>query len=250
MIQNLLISSSVLFDNDNLMDLIYFDNAATSWPKPETTISAINNFNNSIGANPGRSGHRLSIEAGRIIYNSRDSLAKLFNIANPCRIVFTQNATEALNLVIFGLLKPGDHVLTSSMEHNSVMRPLRFMEKNGLELTVIPCSRNGDFDPGKVIPLIKKNTKVLFLTHASNITGTIMPIVDVGQITREHGIIFCVDSAQTAGALSIDVNKMNIDLLAFTGHKSLFGPQGTGGLYIRETLENKLNPIMMGGTGS
>jgi cysteine desulfurase family protein len=231
-------------------NLIYFDNAATSWPKPEPTLQAMERYMREIGGNPGRSGHRLSIEAGRIIFDARESLAGLFNIADPLRIALTKNATEALNIAALGLLKPGDHVITSSMEHNSVMRPLRALEADGIELTVIPCSGKGELDPHDIVRTVGKKTRAVFLTHASNVTGTIMPIAAVGRITRERNLIFCVDAAQTAGALPIDVQDMQIDLLAFTGHKSLFGPQGTGGLYIGEGLEGRIAPLMRGGTGS
>jgi cysteine desulfurase / selenocysteine lyase len=231
-------------------NILYFDNAATSWPKPEATILAIKECLAAVGGSPGRSGHQMSIDAGRIIFNTREALASLFSIDDPLRIVLTKNATEALNIVIFGLLKPGDHVITSAMEHNSVMRPLRAMEAKGIELTVIPCSVTGELDPGQIKPNIKKNTRAIFLIHASNVTGTVMSVADIGKIARENGLIFCVDAAQTAGALPIDIGAMNIDLLAFTGHKSLFGPQGTGGLYIRKGLENIISPLMRGGTGS
>ena len=220
------------------------------WPKPETTIRAVESCLRETGGSPGRSGHSMSIDASRVIFNAREALAGLLGIDDPLRIVLTKNATEALNIAVVGLLKPGDHVITSSMEHNSVMRPLRVMEASGVELTILACSAAGELDPGVVIPAIKKNTKAIFLTHASNVTGTIMSIADIGRIAREHGIVFCVDAAQTAGALSIDIGSMDIDLLAFTGHKSLFGPQGTGGLYIRESLEQVISPLMRGGTGS
>jgi len=232
------------------MNTVYFDNAATSWPKPEGTYSAMDRFGRLIGGSPGRSGHRLSIESGRVIMNTRDSLARLFGIDDPFRLVFTKNATEALNIAIVGLLSPGDHVITSSMEHNSVMRPLRALESQGVELSVIRCSPQGVLDPGNLLPAIRTNTKLVVLTHASNVTGTIMPIRDVGYIVKDHDLILCVDAAQTAGALPIDVADMNIALLAFSGHKSLFGPQGTGGLYIRKGLEGKIKPLIVGGTGS
>jgi cysteine desulfurase family protein len=231
-------------------NIIYFDNAATSWPKPEDTLSAMQWYMQTIGSNPGRSGHRLSIEAGRIILDARENLAQLFGVSDPFRIIFAKNATEALNLAIAGLLKPGDHAITSSMEHNSVMRPLRVMEKKGLELSVIRCSETGELDLNKIVASIKSNTRAIYLSHASNVTGTIMPVVEVGRIARNRGLIFCVDAAQTAGAFPIDVEAMNIDLLAFTGHKSLYGPQGTGGLYIREGLEKLITPLTIGGTGS
>lgn len=232
------------------MGTIYFDNAATSWPKPPEVHAAMQKYMRKIGANPGRSGHRLSVEAARIIFDSREKLAQLFNVDDPLRIVMTKNATEGLNIAISGLLKPGDHVITSSMEHNSVMRPLRAKERRGVSLTVIPCDKTGMIDPGQISAAIKKNTKAIFMTHASNVTGTIMPIADIGCIARECGLVFCVDAAQTAGCYPIDVEAMNIDLLAFTGHKSLFGPSGTGGLYIREGLEKRIEPLCIGGTGS
>jgi len=232
------------------MSIIYFDNAATSWPKPPEVNAAMQKYMRKIGANPGRSGHRLSVEAARVIYNTREKLAQLFNISDPLRIVMTKNATEGLNIAVSGLLKAGDHVITSSMEHNSVMRPLRAMERRGVELSVIPCDKEGSIDSAQIAAAVKKNTKAIFMTHASNITGTMMPVVEIGRIARESGLVFCVDAAQTAGSFPIDVNKMNIDLLAFTGHKSLFGPSGTGGLFIREGLEKRIEPICVGGTGS
>ena len=233
-----------------MMKTIYFDNAATSWPKPEETYTAMDRFGRSIGGSPGRSGHRLSIESGRVIMDTREVLARLFGIDDPFQLVFTKNATEALNLAIVGFLSPGDHVITSSMEHNSVMRPLRALESDGLELSVIRCSPRGELDPSDLLPAIRTNTKLVILTHASNVTGTIMPIQEIGHIARQHGLILCVDAAQTAGALPINVADMNIDLLAFSGHKSLFGPQGTGGLYIRKGIEEKIKPLLVGGTGS
>jgi cysteine desulfurase family protein len=231
-------------------NIIYFDNAATSWPKSPETIVAMQNYLQNIGGSPGRSGHRLSIEAARIIFDTREKLAQLFNVSDPLRIILTRNATEALNIAIFGFLKSGDHVITSGMEHNSVMRPLRAMEKRGVGMTVVPCDIDGLIDPGHIAGAIKKHTKAIFITNASNVTGTIMPVSDIGRIAREHNLVFCVDAAQTAGCYPIDVVEMNIDLLAFTGHKSLLGPSGTGGLYIREGLEKSIEPICVGGTGS
>jgi cysteine desulfurase family protein len=231
-------------------EIIYFDNAATSFPKPEETLLAVQHCMREVGGSPGRSGHRLSIEAARIILDTRETLAGLFGAPDPLSIVLTKNATEALNIAIFGLLRPGDHVITSGMEHNSLMRPLRFLETEGVALSVIPCSPAGEMDPNDIIPAINGKTKTIFLIHASNVTGAILPVAEVGRIAREHDLIFCVDAAQTAGALPIDVVAMNIDLLAFTGHKSLYGPQGTGGLYIREGLDKTMAPLMHGGTGS
>jgi len=230
--------------------MIYFDNAATSWPKPDKTWKAMEHFMRNIGANPGRSGHQQSIEAGRILLETRVALAEIFKVADPLRLVFTSNATEALNLAIHGILCPGDHVITSSMEHNSVMRPLRFLEMKGVELTIIECSPEGELDAHEIEKNIKHNTRLIILTHASNVVGTLLPVYEVGEIAERYNVTFCVDAAQTAGAYPIDVGTMKIDLLAFTGHKSLFGPQGTGGLYIREGIEKVLEPLTRGGTGS
>jgi cysteine desulfurase family protein len=229
---------------------IYMDNAATSWPKPEETLTAMATYARSVGANPGRSGHSMSVDAGRVIFDTREAAADLFGVTNPLRVIFSKNATEALNIAILGLLKPGDHVITSGMEHNSVMRPLKAMEKRGVEVSVIPCSSLGEMNPDDVNRAIKTTTRAIYLTHASNVTGTIMPISEVGTIARDKEIIFCVDAAQTAGVIPINVEEMSVDLLAFTGHKSLFGPQGTGGLYIRDGLEGEISPLTMGGTGS
>ncbi len=233
-----------------MSEIIYFDNAATSWPKPQETIDAIGDFNTHVGANPGRSGHSLSIAAGRILLDARESIAELFGIEEMLRIIFTRNATEALNIVISGLISPGDHIITTSMEHNSVMRPLRARQAVGTEVSIVQCTRTGELDPHDIIEALRTNTRAIIMTHASNVTGTIMPISDIGAIARDRGIVFCVDAAQTAGAVPVDIKEMNIDLLAFTGHKSLYGPQGTGGLYIGHGLEKQITPLMMGGTGS
>lgn len=233
------------------MKTIYLDNAATSFPKPSQTMEAMNVFQREIGANPGRSGHGRSIDAGRVLYETREVLAGLFHIDDPLSVVLTKNSTEALNIALLGALAPGDHAITTSMEHNSVMRPLRHLESRGVELSVVDCSPRGELDPDDLEKAFRKNTKIVVMTHASNVTGTIQPVVEVGQMVREReGVVFCVDAAQTAGALPIDVEAMKIDLLAVTGHKSLYGPQGTGALYIRHGLEKKISPLMMGGTGS
>jgi cysteine desulfurase family protein len=232
------------------MDIIYFDNAATTWPKPPEMLPAMIRYQEEVGGSPGRSAHRLSIEAARIVYDTREAVAELFGIDDPFRIAFTKNATEGLNIAIQGLLKPGDHCITTGMEHNSVMRPLRAMEARGVSLTVVPCQTDGTLNPVDVEAAIRPETKLIVTIHASNITGTLMPVTEVGAIARRHGIPHLVDAAQTAGALPIDIVAMNIDLLAFTGHKSLFGPQGTGGLYIHKGLDERIAPLMMGGTGS
>jgi cysteine desulfurase family protein len=229
---------------------VYFDNAATSWPKPESMMQAMIKFNACIGASPGRSAHRMSIDSGRVIFDAREKAAALFGATDPLQIIFTKNATEALNIATSGLMKPGDHCITSGMEHNSVMRPLRALEASGVKLEVVGCSASDGLDPADIERAIKPYTRAIYLTHASNVTGLVMPVAEVGCIARNRGIIFIVDAAQTAGAIPIDVIGMGIDILAFTGHKSLFGPQGTGGLYIRKGLEKMVSPIMFGGTGS
>ena len=208
-------------------------------------------FMDEVGANPGRSGHLLSIEAARIIYEAREALSSLFGVEDPSRIVFTLNATESLNLALKGLLKPGDQVITSAMEHNSVMRPLRALEKKGIEVDILSCSEQGMVDPEEVKKRIRPNTRMVVLNHASNVTGTLLPIRDVGLITRERDLLFLVDAAQTAGVYPVDMERDGIDLLAFTGHKSVYGPQGTGGLVIGERVhEEEMVPLKQGGTGS
>ncbi len=230
--------------------IIYFDNAATSWPKPPQMQAAMVDYLERVGGSPGRSGHRLSIEASRIVGNTRDAVAELFNIDDPSRIAFTKNSTEALNIAIMGWLKPGDHVITSSIEHNSVMRPLRYLESEQIiELTVLPCApTTGYLDPDQVRRAIKPHTRLIILVHASNVIGNLLPIAEIGAVARAAEIPFLVDASQTAGAYPIDVEQMKIDLLALTGHKSPLGPTGTGGLYVREGLE--LRPLARGGTGS
>ncbi|KAB3532210.1 aminotransferase class V-fold PLP-dependent enzyme [Alkaliphilus serpentinus] len=228
--------------------MIYFDNAATTFPKPQGVYDAVLNTMKDYGANPGRSGHKLALEAGRSIFFAREKVSKLFNIENPMQIIFTGNATESLNLAIKGILSKGDHVITSSMEHNSVLRPIKALEKIGVESTIIQCGEDGCLNPENIRNAIRENTKLIVLTHASNVTGTIMPIKEVGKIAKDQGVLFLVDAAQTAGVYEIDVVKDNIDLLALPGHKGLLGPQGTGILYIKEGLNVK--HFKEGGTGS
>lgn len=228
--------------------MIYLDNAATSYPKPEEVYDTVLDHMKNFGANPGRSGHQLALQAGRGIFKTRELIAKLFNIENPMQVVFTCNATESLNLAIKGVLKEGDHVITSSMEHNSVLRPIKSLESKGIENTIIKCNSEGFINTEDIKNAIKSNTKMIALTHGSNVTGTIMPIKEVGKIAKEANVLFLVDAAQTGGIYDIDVNEMNIDLLALPGHKGLMGPQGTGFLYIRENLN--VMHFKEGGTGS
>ncbi len=232
--------------------MIYLDNAATSWPKPPQVLAAMARFLTEVGANPGRSGHRLSVEAGRIIYAAREAVAHLFNAPDPLRVVFGLNATEGINLALRGLLRPGDHVVTSSMEHNAVMRPLRALEREGVEMTMAPCSPEGLLDPQAVLSALRPYTRLVVLNHASNVTGTLLPVAEVGRALRQmNGPLLLVDAAQSGGAVPIDVQADGIDLLAFTGHKSLYGPMGTGGLIIGERVPlEEFRPLIRGGTGS
>lgn len=234
-----------------MSDLIYFDNAATSWPKPPGVAAAMTHFLEHIGANPGRSGHRLSVEAARVVFAVREAVAGLFNASDPLRVVFGANVTEGLNLALRGLLRPGDHVIASSMEHNSVMRPLRALEQQGVQLTLVPCAPTGELDPLSVRKAIQPNTVLITLNHASNVSGTLLPVAAVGQIARQHDLLLLVDAAQTGGAYPIDMQADPVDLLAFTGHKSLLGPMGTGGLIIGDRVDpERLVPLKRGGTGS
>ncbi len=228
--------------------LVYLDNAATSWPKPRAVEEAMVRCLREAGGNPGRSGHRLSIEAARVVFDAREAVARLIGAPDSRQVVFTGNATEALNLAIAGVLEPGAHVITTSMEHNSVARPLRYLESQGVGLSVIQTGPAGRVDPGAVARAMRPETRLVAMTHASNVIGTVQPVEEVARACRERGVLFLVDAAQTAGCYPIDVAAAGIDLLAFTGHKSLLGPPGTGGLYVREGVT--LRPLERGGTGS
>ncbi|MBW7884395.1 MAG: aminotransferase class V-fold PLP-dependent enzyme [Caldilineaceae bacterium] len=227
---------------------IYFDNAATSWPKPLAVRQALDAYFGDAGGNPGRAGHRMSIAAGRVVLEAREAIARLFNVADSSQIAFTKNATEALNLAIYGLVRPGDHVITSSVEHNSVARPLRHLEQQGVGVTFVACSPQGLLDPDDVRTARRPNTRLLVTTHASNVVGTLLPIAELAAMARGWGVPYLVDAAQTAGNVPIDIAALGVDMLAFTGHKGLMGLTGTGGLYSREGLQ--LAPLMRGGTGS
>lgn len=229
-------------------EVIYFDNAATSWPKPPAVRQALDAYFEEAGGNPGRAGHRMSIAASRIVLAAREAVASLFHVTDPSRLVFTKNATEALNLAIYGLVRPGDHVVTSALEHNSVARPLRHLEKQGAEITVVACSPEGVLDSDNVRRALRPTTRLLVTTHGSNVVGTRLPIADLAAIAQAQGIPYLVDAAQTAGSVPIDVEALGLDMLAFTGHKGMLGLTGTGGLYVREGVP--LTPLMRGGTGS
>ncbi len=207
--------------------VVYLDNAATSWPKPPQVVDAMRRFLTEVGANPGRSGHRQSVEAARTVFRAREAVARLVGLEDPLRVVFGANATHALNLALQGLLRPGQHVVTTAMEHNSVMRPLRALESRGVALTVAPCSPEGVLDPAGVERALRPETALVVLTHASNVVGTILPVGEVAAIARRHGALVLTDAAQSLGALPLALGDLGADLLAFTGHKALLGPMGT-----------------------
>ena len=226
--------------------MIYMDNAATTMRKPETVIQAVVDAMTSMG-NAGRGAHGASLSASRIIYNAREALARFFHAENPKQIVFTNNSTESLNIAIKGILKPGDHVITTMLEHNSVLRPIYEMQGKGVEVTIISADKKGNFSYEEMEAAIQDNTKAIVCTNGSNLTGNYVDIGRVGGIAKKHKVIFVVDASQTAGVYPIDVQEMGIDILCFTGHKGLLGPQGTGGMYVREGLE--IHPLKSGGSG-
>lgn len=229
--------------------MIYLDNAATSFPKPETVYAAVDHFNRYVGANPGRAGYGSAREAEHIVTSTRTALAALLGIAESSQLVFTANATEALNLAVKGLLQSGDHVVTTAVEHNSVLRPLRaLMAQRDITVSWVRCDATGTVDPDDLRSALSVPTRLICLTHASNVTGAIQDIARVSQIAREHDALLLVDAAQTAGCVPIDVEALGIDMLACAGHKGLLGPQGTGALYIRPGLG--IAPLCEGGTGS
>jgi cysteine desulfurase family protein len=231
--------------------MIYLDYAATSWPKPKEVQHAMCDFMENWGGNPGLSGHHLSISAEQILFSAREAVANLFHVPDPERVIFAANVTHALNLAICGLLKPGDHVVTSSIEHNSVMRPLRALEKEGIELTVVQCKTDGCPDLEAWRAAVTPRTRLVVVNHASNVEGTILPIKEIAAIAHKTGALMLVDSTQTAGVIPIDQPAMGIDLLAFTGHTGLYGPTGTGGLVIDKRVDtSELHPVVRGGTGS
>ena len=230
------------------MRVRYFDNAATSWPKPKKVLKKMACYFDNCGGNPGRSGHRRSVEAGRMVLDTREMAAELFHVSDPSHILFTKNATEALNTVIMGVCKKGDHIITTSMEHNSVLRPLSFLQEKECEVEIIPTSATGLIDPFLIEKAIRKNTRLVICIHGSNVTGTINNIEEIGKICRNKGVLFLVDAAQTAGVVPLDISKFSVDFLAAAGHKGLLGPQGTGLLYVRN--HDNIIPLIRGGTGS
>lgn len=230
------------------MSIVYLDNSATSFPKPESVYQALDRFARTALANPGRAGHKMALQAEQELDTGRHLLNQLFHGQGPERFVFTLNCTDALNMALKGVLRESDHVITSDLEHNSVSRPLRAMELAGfISVTRLPSSADGLIDPAAVAGAITGKTRLIAMTHASNVLGTIQPVAEIGNIARQHDLLFLVDAAQTAGVVPIDVQALSIDLLAFPGHKGLFGPTGTGALYVGPRA--RLRPWREGGTG-
>lgn len=226
--------------------MIYMDNAATTMQKPPQVAEAVAAAINSMG-NAGRGAHEASLGASRIIYDTREKLSNLFGAQNPRQIAFTSNSTESLNIAIKGCLKPGNHVITTVLEHNSVLRPIQEMQEAGVETTILNCDEKGMISYNELEEAVRENTAAIVCTHASNLTGNMIDIARVGEIARRHHLLLVVDASQTAGVFPINVKEMNIDVLCFTGHKGLLGPQGTGGIYVREGL--KVKPLKSGGSG-
>lgn len=231
------------------MNYVYLDNGATSYPKAPGVAESMSDYILNVGTNVGRGSYELSYKTENIVYETRELICQLFNFNKPENVIFTKNITESMNVLIKGLLKEGDHVIVSSMEHNAVMRPLNSL-KDKVEFTKAKCNILGELEIENVISSIKPNTKAIIMSHASNVCGTILDLEKVGQICKENNIFFIIDSAQTAGFLDIDFQKLNADAIGFTGHKSLLGPQGIGGFIVNDKMVNEMNTLIEGGTGS
>lgn len=229
-----------------MITVIYMDNAATTLKKPQEVIDAVVQAMSSMG-NAGRGANEAALGAARMIYDARDRLCHFFGGENPSRLVFTNNSTESLNIALKGILNPEDHVITTVLEHNSVLRPLYQLQESGVELTIIGCDEKGNIDLCDIESSIKKNTRMIVCTNGSNLTGNYIPLEPIGELAHKNGLLFVVDASQTAGVFPIDVKKMKIDVLCFTGHKGMLGPQGTGGMYVGEGVE--IRPFKSGGTG-
>lgn len=227
---------------------IYLDNAATSYPKPEAVYGAVMHAMREIGVSAGRGGHRRSLEASRLLFAARESVAALFSIPDSSRVIFTHSATEALNLALHGVLLPGDHVITTTMEHNSLLRPLYVLRKQGVDVTIVAAGSDGRVDPVALRAALRPNTRMIAVGHVSNVCGAIQPLRQLAGVAREAGALFLLDAAQSAGSVPINVIELGIDLLAVPGHKGLLGPQGTGFLYVASGVA--LRPLLAGGTGS
>ncbi len=228
--------------------IIYLDNAATTFPKPQEVLEQMGEAYRRFGVNPGRSGYDLCVVAGDLVLETRRELTRLFHGTDPMRLVFASNATDALNTALLGMLGPGDHAITTTVEHNSVIRPLNHLRRDhGVEVDFVPLGSDFRLDPGEIAKRFKPNTRVVVVNHGSNVMGTIQPVGEIGRRCRERGIRLVIDAAQTAGVVPVDVEALQVDVVAFTGHKSLLGPTGTGGLYVREGVD--VRPTRFGGTG-
>ena len=232
-----------------MMDRVYLDNAATAYPKAPGVGDAVKHFIDDIGCNIKRGIYKSSLSAEEVVFDTREQLCRLFNFDRPENVIFTQNITQSLNYIIKGFLKKGNHCIVSSMEHNAVMRPLSQL-KGEVEFSRIQCDSLGRLDPKDILGQIKDNTKAVILTHASNVCGTVLPVHEVGELCKEKGLVFIIDSAQSAGALRLDFQQLNADAIAFTGHKGLMGPQGIGGFIVSDRLAKAMDPYITGGTGS
>ncbi len=230
-----------------MADFVYLDNAATTFPKPPEVIEYMTEFYATRGVNPGRTGFDLALEAEQVVLETRQALTDFFGGTDRDRLVFSHNVTDALNLLISSVLEPGDHAIMTCLEHNSVLRPMYYHGERGVKVDLVPFDSRGYVDPSDIAALIRPETRLVVMNHGSNVLGTVQPVTEVGAICRRHGVLFAIDAAQTAGLVEIDAGSMNIDVVCFTGHKSLFGPTGTGGMYVGEHVE--IWPCRSGGTG-
>ena len=232
------------------MKRVYLDNGSTSYPKAPGVGQAVFDFIENIGTNVNRGGYEAAYAAEDVIIETREMLCKMFHFDKIKNVIFTPSITYSLNYIIKGYLRAGDHVLVSAMEHNAMMRPLTQMLEHGVEFDRVPCNQQGELLIDQMEGMIRPNTKAVLMLHASNVCGTLMPVEQVGQLCKKHGLTFILDAAQTAGAFPIDMEKMNIDVLTFTGHKSLLGPQGIGGFLVSDEVAQQMIPLVTGGTGS
>ncbi len=233
------------------MTEVYLDNAATTRYKPKAVVEEMTNFMKNINCSPGRGGYQCAMKAGREIMKTRFLLTEFFNAGEPENVIFNKNVTESLNFLIKGLLTKKDHVITTTLEHNAVLRPLKQLEGNNIiEVSYVEANEKGLLDPNHIEDEIKENTKLILVNHASNVTGTILPVKEIGKIAKKHGLFYAIDTAQTAGIIDIDFDLFNLDFLGFTGHKGLLGPQGIGGMILSDRLAEKMKSLITGGTGS